>query len=231
MKIFLYLIAAVFGVIAAGFLIVAFTPFKVNLEHRDITSRRRYQAIGVAAGNAAVTVAALVGLAVGSAAPSASPLPSRLSASPLPSRPSESPSAQGNITFQEPQDGDRVLECLKAVEGYGQIPAGKGLWIIVVPDASEPPLEYWIESEAINDSPDHWITTSAVSISIADDSGVANIYAVLIDKQWSQYFSSSNADAMFHSSSLPPTDSPVTGPLTVIRIAEPSGKSCHSGAA
>lgn len=230
MKVLLYLVAAIFGVIAAGLLNVAFTPFKVKMERRGITSRQRYQAIGLAAAAAAVTVTALSGLAAGWAAPSASPQPSQPSASPQPSHPSESPSAQGNIVFQEPQRGDHVLECLKVVEGYGQIPPGKSLWIIVAPDASEAPRQYWIESEARNDSPDHWIATSAVSISAPDDSGAAYIYAVLLDKQWSQYFSSGDAKAMFYSSSLPPTDSPVAGPLTVIRIAEPSGKSCHSGA-
>ena len=221
MKVLLDLAASVFGVITVCLLIDAFTPFKVKLEHRAITRKKRYQSIGVAAATAVVTVTAFSVLVAGWVTPSASPQPSH---------PSESSSAQGNITFQEPQDGDHVEECPKVVEGYGQIPAGKRLWIVVVPDVSEPPKQYWIESEAKSDGPDHWIAASAVSISGPDDSGVAYIYAVLLDKQWAQYFSFGNAKENFYSSSLPPTDSPIAGPLTVIRIAEPGGKSCHSGA-
>lgn len=138
---------------------------------------------------------------------------------------------KSDITFQEPQDGDRVRQC-PIVEGYGQIPAGETLWIVVVPDTSEQPRQYWIESRAKMDGPDHWHAVDAVSIDTPKTSGVnASIYAILLDRRWGAYFSSSTAEGNFYASSLPPTDSSVAAPMTVTRVADPGGKSCLSGGA
>ena len=136
--------------------------------------------------------------------------------------------AKSHITFQDPQPGDHVKQCPR-VDGYGQIPASEGLWIIVVPNTAEQPKQYWIESPAKMDGPDHWSAADPVSIDAPKANGVnADIYAVLMDKRWSNYFAGSSAEGNFSASKLPPSTSVIAGPVTVTRIAEPTGRSCRS---
>ena len=136
--------------------------------------------------------------------------------------------AKSRIAFLRPQDGDHVKQC-PAIEGTGQIPADKGLWIVVVPDTAAQPRQYWIESPAEMDGPDHWTASGPVSIDKPKVSGVsAYIYAVLIDKGWSDYFTKSTAGGDFSAQSLPPSGTTVAGPVTVTRVSEPGGQSCNS---
>lgn len=142
----------------------------------------------------------------------------------------DSPAAvtESQIAFLRPQNGDHVKQC-PVIEGSGQIPSNKGLWIIVVPDSTANPKQYWIESPAKMDGPDHWSASDPVSIDSPKSNGVdAYIYAVLLDKKWSDYFAASSAEGNFTAQSLPPTETTAAGPVTVTRVAEPGGQSCHS---
>lgn len=132
------------------------------------------------------------------------------------------------IAFLDPQNGAQVKECPK-IDGTGRIPPNMGLWIIVVPDIAATPKAYWIESQAKSTGSDSWSAASPVSIGPPDESGRnAYIYAVLLDKDWSAYFAKSTADAQLWATLLPPHSSPAAGPVTVTRVAEPSGASCNS---
>ena len=132
------------------------------------------------------------------------------------------------IAFLDPQNGAQVKECPK-IDGTGRIPPNMGLWIVVVPDIAATPKAYWIESQAKATGPDSWSEASPVSIGPPDESGLnAYIYAVLLDKDWSTYFAKSTAGAQLWATVLPPHSSPASGPVTVTRVAEPSGASCNS---
>ena len=136
--------------------------------------------------------------------------------------------ATSGLSFRSPQDGARVKECLQ-VSGAGSIPSGMVLWIVVVPDISATPESYWLESRAVPSGRNSWAAESKISIGPPDSSGVtAYIYAVLLDKQWSDYFEASSADAkpILYAPLQPPHSGAVVGPVTVTRVAEPSGASC-----
>ena len=68
-----------------------------------------------------------------------------------------------NIRFVDPQSGELVKQCPR-IDGTGNIPAGYGLWIIVVPDTSMQPKQYWIESQAKAKGADFWAAAESVSI-------------------------------------------------------------------
>jgi hypothetical protein len=155
------------------------------------------------------------------------PSQSGRSASPSPAV-STSSATESQITFLQPATGADVKRC-PAVGGSGQIPADEGLWIIVVPDIAAKHKHYWIESPAKMDGPDHWSATNPVYIGSANTAGVdADIYAVLLDKNLSDYFAASSAEGNLSARSLPPTATIVAGPVTVTRVADPGGKSCQS---
>lgn len=126
-----------------------------------------------------------------------------------------------DINFLDPQPGDFVKQCPR-IDGTGRIPAGYGLWIIVVPDTSMQPKQYWIESQAKAQRPDYWTAVESVSI---DGRAVkkpisADIYAVLLDQEWSNYFAVSSATGNFSATSLPPTASRgIIGPVPVTRVS------------
>jgi len=142
--------------------------------------------------------------------------------------PPSTSTSTSTIAFLDPQNGAQVKECPK-IDGTGKIPPSMGLWIIVVPDIAATPKLYWIESQAKANGPDSWSTASPVSIGPPDENGLnAYIYAVLLDKDWSAYFAKSTADAQLWATLLPPHSSPAAGPVTVTRVAEPSGASCNS---
>lgn len=136
------------------------------------------------------------------------------------------PPETSRIAILHPQDGAQVKQC-PMIDGTGSIPPNMGLWIVVVPDAVAATKAYWIESQAKADTPDSWSATSPVSIGARGIHGVsADIYAVLLDRHWSAYFAKSSADAAFWARLLPPHRIPAAGPVTVTRVAEPSGASC-----
>jgi hypothetical protein len=128
--------------------------------------------------------------------------------------------ASSNIRFLDPQNGALVKQCPQ-VDGTGVIPPGYGLWIIVVPNTNVESKEYWVESQAKADGPDHWSAINSVSIGSPATSGTdADIYTVLIDRKWSNYFAVSSASGNFDDNSLPPT-SPggIEGPISVVRVS------------
>jgi hypothetical protein len=132
------------------------------------------------------------------------------------------------VAFLDPQNGAQVMECPK-IDGTGRVPPNMALWIIVVPDIAATPKLYWIESQAKASGPDSWSAASAVSIGPPDENDRnAYIYAILLDKDWSAYFAKINPDAQLWATLLPPHNSPAAGPVTVTRVAEPSGASCKS---
>ena len=126
-----------------------------------------------------------------------------------------------HIRFQDPQPGGLVKQCPR-IDGTGTIPAGYGLWIIVVPDTSMQPKQYWIESQAKAEGPDYWAAAESISI---DGPSIkkpisADVYAVLLDRKWSDYFAVSSATGSFSATSLPPTVAGgVIGPVTVARVS------------
>jgi hypothetical protein len=136
------------------------------------------------------------------------------------------PAANGRIGFLDPQPGELVKQCPR-IDGFGVIPPGDGLWIIVVPDTNTAPTSYWIEAQAKSDGPDLWTAADSVSIGNPSTKGInADIYAVLIDKKWSDYFAVSSAEGNFSATSLPPTTAAgVIGPVTITRVAGTG--SCH----
>jgi len=136
------------------------------------------------------------------------------------------PAASSGIRFLDPQPGDLVKQCPR-IDGAGVIPQGYGLWIIVVPNTNMVPKMYWIESQAKSDGPDHWTATDSVSIDKPSTTGInADIYAVLIDKKWSDYFAVSSANGNFSATSLPPSSvGGGFGPVTVTRVS--GAGSCH----
>jgi hypothetical protein len=139
------------------------------------------------------------------------------------------------IAILHPQNGALVKECPK-IDGTGTIPPNMGLWFIVVPDAAAKPKAYWIEAQAKRNGPDSWSAASPASIGPPDANRVdAYIYAVLIDGRWSTYFAKSTAafakstaEPKLWATLLPPHNTPAAGPVTVTRVAEPSGASCNS---
>jgi hypothetical protein len=136
------------------------------------------------------------------------------------------PAVNSGISFLDPQPGDHVKQCPR-IDGVGAIPPGDGLWIIVVPDVSTVPRSYWIEAQAKSDGPDHWTAADSVSIGNPSTNGInADIYAVLVDKKWSDYFGVSTAEGTLSATSLPPTSAAGTiGPVTITRVAGTG--SCH----
>jgi hypothetical protein len=154
------------------------------------------------------------------------PSPSGRLASPSPAVSSASATAN-QIRFLQPQNDEQVKRC-PVIDGSGQIPADEGLWIIVVPDPTAKHEQYWIESPAKMDGPEHWSATERVYIDSTNSIGVnAYIYAVLLDKKWSDYFAASSAEGNLSARSLPPTATIVAGPVSVMRVADPGGQSCH----
>jgi hypothetical protein len=142
--------------------------------------------------------------------------------------PTATSTATSGLSFRSPQNGARVKQCLQ-VSGNGSIPPGMVLWIVVVPDISATPEQYWLESRAVPSGRNSWAAESKISIGPPDSSGVtAYIYAVLLDKQWSDYFEASSADYQpsLYAPLQPPHSGAVVGPVTVTRVAEPSGASC-----
>lgn len=125
-----------------------------------------------------------------------------------------------NISFLDPQSGQSVKQCPR-IDGMGKIPSGYGLWIIVIPNTNMSPKLYWIESQAKNEGPDYWIATDSVSIDGPATAGLnADVYAVLIDRKWSNYFAVSSANGSFSATSLPPTVAGgIIGPVTVTRVS------------
>lgn len=215
-------LAIIFALVAILLVIDAIAPFKLKMERRPGTASSRRKVIGAAAATGTVAVTAIGALSTGALAPSSSDASIGQHQS---HAPGISPAKSG-IAFLRPQNGDNVKQC-PAIEGSGRIPAGKGLWIIVVPDTAEQPKHYWIGSQAKMDGPDHWSVVHPVSIDDPDSHGLnAYVYAVLIDKKWSQYFAASTADGNFYAQYLPPTETAVAGPVTVTRVAEPGGRSC-----
>lgn len=89
------------------------------------------------------------------------------------------------------------------------------------------PQQYWIGAQATADGPGFWSVNSSVSIDNASTSGVdADLYAVILDKQWSDYFALSSAEGNFDATALPPTvKGGVIGPITVTRIS--GSGTCH----
>jgi hypothetical protein len=163
-------------------------------------------------GVAGVVAGAFIGPHVTASKSTAGPVASR-------SRPAGTPSLRASkIVIQTPRSGDKVKQCPQ-IGGAGHIPAGYGLWIVVVPDISQQPRQYWIESSAAPDGPDHWSATSSVSIGAPATSKTnAYIYAILISQQWSSYLAHSTVEGNFWAKSLPPTIA-VAGPVTVTRTA------------
>jgi hypothetical protein len=214
----------IFALITILFIIGAIAPFKLKMERRPGTASSRRKVIIAAASTGIVAVTAIGVLSAGALTHSSSSAPTGQHQS----HASGISAAESSIAFLRPQNGDHVKQC-PAIEGSGQIPASKGLWIIVVPDSAERPRQYWIESQAKMDGPDHWSTIDPVSIDAPGSNGIdAYIYAVLIDKKWSRYFAASTAGGNFSAQYLPPTETAVAGPVTVTRVAEPGGQSCHS---
>ena len=125
------------------------------------------------------------------------------------------------IRFLDPQPGGLVKQCPR-IDGTGRIPAGYGLWIIVVPDTSMKPKQYWIEAQAKPAAPGYWAAAESVSI---DSPSVrkpinADLYAVLVDRKWSNYLATSSATGNFSAASLPPSVvGGVIGPITVTRVS------------
>src|SRR5450755_595925 len=138
------------------------------------------------------------------------------------SKPSVGPTslASSDIGFLDPRNDALVKQCPQ-IDGTGVIPPGYGLWIIVVPNTNVESKEYWIESQAKADGPDHWSATNSVSIGSPTSSGInADIYAVLIDGKWSDYFAISSASGNFDATSLPPTPpGGIVGPISVTRVS------------
>jgi len=131
-----------------------------------------------------------------------------------------------DVRFLRPQDGSLVKEC-PPVTGSGQIPADMGLWIVVVPDTSEKPKQYWIESQAKMDGPGHWSAISPVYIDARNSNGVkAQVYAILLNQDWSNYLAASTSPGGFFATQLPPGS--VIGPVNLVRVADPRGASCRS---
>ena len=89
------------------------------------------------------------------------------------------------------------------------------------------PKQYWIGGQATADGTNFWTANSSVSIDNANTSGLnADLYAVVLDKQWSDYFAVSSAEGNFHATILPPTiKDGVIGPITVTRISGTGN--CH----
>lgn len=141
------------------------------------------------------------------------------------SSPTATPSLAANsIVIQDPRSGAKVKQCPQ-ISGTGKIPVGYGLWIIVVPDTSQQSRQYWIESSASADGPDHWSATSSISIGSPNTSKTnAYIYAVLINRQWSGYLAHSTVEGSFWAKSLPPNIA-VAGPVNVTRVAGTG--TCH----
>jgi hypothetical protein len=217
-----YIFAATFTVATAAFLLTLVTPFKVKFERITRSAEKRKAAVIAAAGTGAVAVTCFGLLLSGTVTP-ASP------GQPAPSRtPGASPSLTASaIAFDEPRNGDQIKQCPK-IEGTGIIPAGKGLWIVVVANSAERPKQYWLVSPAEMDGPDHWSTAHAASVGDPGMQGEkSEIYAVLIEKTWSDFFTKSNVAGAFSAQGLPPTADVIAGPVEVSRVADPHSQSCH----
>ena len=125
------------------------------------------------------------------------------------------------IRFLDPQPGGLVKQCPR-IDGTEGMPAGYGLWIIVVPDTVMKPKQYWIEAQAKPAAPGYWAAAESVSI---DSPSVrkpinADLYAVLVDRKWSNYLATSSATGNFSAASLPPSVvGGVIGPITVTRVS------------
>lgn len=125
-----------------------------------------------------------------------------------------------HLRFVDPQPGDIVKQCPR-IDGAGTIPAGYGLWIVVVPDTKMHPNLYWIEARARPAGTGFWKAAESVSIGspLVKKPINASIYGVLLDKQWNHYFAISSATGNFYATSLPPTlPNGIIGPVDVIRL-------------
>jgi hypothetical protein len=200
------------GVIAA---FDFFLPVKIKLHRRARSLTSRWVA-------ATVAVAAAGGLVTGLAA-----LPVTLRQTEKAAVPADRPPSSQTIDIQflEPSIGDHVAQC-PHVSGIGDIPTDTGLWIVVVPNILDDPPAYWIGARAKTDRTHHWSIVEALSIGAPNlDNAKAELFAVLVDREWSDYLAASSAHGNLESSRQLP-GRVVAGPLSITRIAEPNDKSC-----
>jgi hypothetical protein len=168
---------------------------------------------------AATVIAPLILVAGGLAGHFIGQNPTPASPSPTQTHSSKPTPPPITMAFRDPQQGARIKQCPR-IDGTGNIPPGMGLWIIVLPKTTLYPKQYWIGGEAHPDGTGFWSVNSSVSIDDRNTRNVtAEIYAVLLDKGWSNYFAKSVAEGYFWSSVLPPVSNErIIGPVTVTRI-------------
>lgn len=134
------------------------------------------------------------------------------------------------VTIVFPTDGAQVTACTP-VKMSGDVPDDRELWVFVGFDSTRPTapsdVQYWVTDQAVRQAGYASWVADRVGIGGSEKAGLkAQIFAVLLPKEWSDYFKAGNAQGQLHSPKFPP-GAIVSRPVDVIRDADPGKASCN----
>lgn len=139
------------------------------------------------------------------------------------------PAATPPVSIVFPTDGALVSACTP-VKMSGDVPAGRELWVFVgfaaTKPTAQPDMEYWVTDHAVQQAGYASWLADRVGVGGTERAGLkAQIFAVLVPKEWSEYFEQGNAQGKWHSLKFPP-GAIVSRPVDVVRTADPGKVSC-----